>query len=209
MEKNNFRVVLNGEYCAGADPDRVREKMAKLFNLTPEQVNTLFTGNRRVVKKNIEKLNGTIEIDSTTGKETRIRIKIPLTLAIIPALLVRVETELFTIPLSTVEETIKVNVGDIESIEGNEVIYLRNQTIPLIRLNRLFNMSSKNANNEKIFIVIVSNGMNQMGLVVARRSRFLEELDSRVYETWEVEGASSFDELGEYENSSEDAISLE
>jgi two-component system chemotaxis sensor kinase CheA len=119
-----------------------------------------------VVKKNIEKLNGTVEIDSTTGKETRIRIKIPLTLAIIPALLVRVEAELFTIPLSTVEETIKVNPKDIESIEGNEVIYLRDQTIPLIRLNRVFNMSSTDASDDSVFIVIVSNGMNQMGLVV-------------------------------------------
>jgi len=119
-----------------------------------------------VVKKNIEKLNGTVEIDSTTGKETRIRIKIPLTLAIIPALLVRVEPELFTIPLSTVEETIKVDVKDIESIEGNEVIYLRNQTIPLIRLNKVFNMPTTNGGDQKIFIVIVSNGMNQMGLVV-------------------------------------------
>ncbi len=119
-----------------------------------------------VVKKNIEKLNGTLEIDSIAGKETRVRIKIPLTLAIIPALLVRVATELFTIPLSTVEETIKVMVKDIERIEGNEVIYLRNQTIPLIRLSSLFNMPSTDAGGQAVFIVIVSNGMNQMGLVV-------------------------------------------
>ena len=119
-----------------------------------------------VVKKNIEKLNGTLEIDSIAGQETRVRIKIPLTLAIIPALLVRVATELFTIPLSTVEETIKVRVNDIERIEGNEVIYLRNQTIPLIRLSSLFNMPSPDGGAPAIFIVIVSNGMNQMGLVV-------------------------------------------
>ena len=119
-----------------------------------------------VVKKNIEKLNGTLEIDSIAGQETRVRIKIPLTLAIIPALLVRVATELFTIPLSTVEETIKVKINDIERIEGNEVIYLRNQTIPLIRLSSLFNMASTNGGGQAVFIVIVSNGMNQMGLVV-------------------------------------------
>jgi two-component system chemotaxis sensor kinase CheA len=119
-----------------------------------------------VVKKNIEKLNGTLEIDSIPGQETRVRIKIPLTLAIIPALLVRVATELFTIPLSTVEETIKVKINDIERIEGNEVIYLRNQTIPLIRLSSLFNMPSTTVGGQAVFIVIVSNGMNQMGLVV-------------------------------------------
>ena len=189
--ESNHVVIEVTDDGRGIDPKNIKEKVLEKKLMDPVELDRLMdrdilslitkpgfsttdkithTSGRGVgmdvVKKNIEKLNGTVEIDSISGKETRIRMKIPLTLAIIPALLVGVETELFTIPLSTVEETIKVNVKDMESIEGNEVIYLRNQTIPLIRLNRVFNMSETNADSKTVFIVIVSNGMNQMGLVV-------------------------------------------
>jgi chemotaxis protein histidine kinase CheA len=118
-----------------------------------------------VVKKNIEKLNGTIEIDTTPGCETRFRIKIPLTLAIIPALLIKVRQELFTIPLATVEETLRIADGDISTIEGVEVMQLRETTLPLVRLDGLFNMAAP-APIERSFVVVVSTGMKRVGLVV-------------------------------------------
>jgi len=119
-----------------------------------------------VVKQNIEKLNGTIEIDSTPGIETRIRIKIPLTLAIIPALLVQVRSELFTIPLSTVEETIRIAPQDLSTIEGVEVMQLRDSTLPLVRLAELFNMPKAVSDDGRAFVVVVSTGMKRVGLVV-------------------------------------------
>ncbi|HIE06428.1 MAG TPA: chemotaxis protein CheA, partial [Desulfarculaceae bacterium] len=93
-----------------------------------------------VVRKNLEKLNGTIEIDTTPGVAMRFRIKIPLTLAIIPALRVKVSSELFTIPLSTVEETLRVSIDKISTIEGAEVMSFRESTLPLVRMSNLFNL---------------------------------------------------------------------
>ena len=119
-----------------------------------------------VVKQNIEKLNGTLEIDSTPGSETRFRIKIPLTLAIIPALLVQVRHELFTIPLSTVEETIRIAPEDLSTIEGVEVMQLRETTLPLVRLANLFNMPTGPSDDDRAFVVVVSTGMKRVGLVV-------------------------------------------
>ncbi len=119
-----------------------------------------------VVKKNIEKLNGTLEVDTAAGKSTRIRIKIPLTLAIIPALLVRVMNELFTIPLSAVDETLRVFKEEISVIEGVDVMYLRDETIPLIRLREIFGMDKDYENPDKFFVVIVKTSQRRVGLIV-------------------------------------------
>jgi two-component system chemotaxis sensor kinase CheA len=119
-----------------------------------------------VVKKNIEKLNGTLEIDSKVGAYTRFRIKIPLTLAIIPALLVKVGVELYTIPLAAVEETLRIYSKDTTTIEGTEVIYVRNMTLPLVRLSEIFGIPSRSDSGSKEFVVIVNTGLKKIGLVV-------------------------------------------
>jgi two-component system chemotaxis sensor kinase CheA len=119
-----------------------------------------------VVKRNIEKLNGTVEIDSTVGVGTRIRIKIPLTLAIIQALLVRVGPETFTIPLTSVVETLRFFREEIDTIEGVEVIHLRKATVPLLRLSEIFKIPAVVQDSGKAFVVIISTGLRQMGLVV-------------------------------------------
>ena len=119
-----------------------------------------------VVKDNIEKLNGTLEIEGRPGRGALFRIKIPLTLAIIQALMVRVCDETFTIPLSTVDETIRIHRNEISTIEGMEVYYLRETTLPLIRLTELFKMPSEDPNAEELFVVVVNTGTRQVGLVV-------------------------------------------
>jgi len=121
-----------------------------------------------VVKDNIEKINGTIDIFSSAGTGARFRIKIPLTLAIIPALLVRVADEIFTIPLSTVDETLRISKADISSIEGLEVYYLRENTVPLIRLKEVFRMGGMDfeRDDQELFVVIVNTGSKQVGFVV-------------------------------------------
>jgi two-component system chemotaxis sensor kinase CheA len=119
-----------------------------------------------VVKKNVEKMNGTVEIESEVGVGTLIRIKIPLTLAIIQALLVRVGSEIFTIPLTSVVETLRIFGDDIATIEGMEVIHLRQTTIPLIRLLRVFELSRPVEASDKEFVVIIKTGLRHVGLVV-------------------------------------------
>lgn len=119
-----------------------------------------------VVKKNVEKLNGNMEIDSLLGKQTRFRIKIPLTLAIIPALMVRVADDFFTIPLTNVEETLRIFSTETTIIEGTEVIYLRDTVLPLVRLSELFHREMDNQNSDKQFVVVVSTGLRRVGLIV-------------------------------------------
>ena len=119
-----------------------------------------------VVRKNIEKLNGTLDIDSVAGKGTTIRLKIPLTLAIIPAHLVRVGGNMYTIPLANIEETLRINASDTTIIEGTEVIYLRSKTLPVIHLSTLFSTSSTATDKDNFFVVVVNTGTQKMGLVV-------------------------------------------
>lgn len=118
-----------------------------------------------VVKKNIEKLNGTLEIDSKVDVGTQMRLKIPLTLAIIHALMVRVNSDLYTIPLANVDETVRIFRDDTYTVEGVEVIHLRGETLPIFRLSTLFGERVKKE-NDKSFVVIVSVGGQRTGFVV-------------------------------------------
>ena len=172
MERIKSKAVAGG-FAMREEIDRMPVKeltgfiMQPGFSTAAEVTHTSGRGvGMDVVKQNIEKLNGTIEIDSTPGVGTQFRIKIPLTLAIIPALLVQVRGELFTIPLSTVEETIRIAPQDLSTIEGVEVMQLRDSTLPLVRLADLFNMPAKIADDGRAFVVVVSTGMKRVGLVV-------------------------------------------
>lgn len=118
-----------------------------------------------VVKQNIDKLNGVLEIESKLGFGTRMRLKIPLTLAIIHALMVRVGQELFTVPLANVDETVRIKDTDISTVEGVEVIYLRGQTLPIFRLSTMFSVECEE-NNENLSVVIVNRNGQRTGFVV-------------------------------------------
>jgi len=118
-----------------------------------------------VVRKNIEKLNGNLDIESKPGAGTRMRVKIPLTLAIIHALMIRTGSDVFAIPLANVDETVRINTDEISTVEGVEVIYLRGQTLPVFRLSSLFNIKS-DMNTERLYVVIVSSGGQRVGFVV-------------------------------------------
>jgi len=165
--------ALEGGFMSKEDLDRMTDReilrlvMMPGFSTAGQATQTSGRGvGMDVVKKNIEKLNGTIEIESKIGVQTRIRIKIPLTLAIISALLVRVGEELFTIPLTAVEETIRIFGDEITTIEGIEVIHLREKTTPILRLSELFGLRPEHAEDGKNFIVIVNTGSQHVGLVV-------------------------------------------
>ncbi len=189
--EGNYVVIEVTDDGNGIDVELVKNKAIskgfakpdELADMTPEQVMGLImlpgfsttdevttTSGRGVgmdvVKDNIEKLNGTIETESTLGKGTLFRIKIPLTLAIIPALMINVAGETFTIPLSAVDETIRIHRNEISRIEGIEVYYLRESTLPLIRVADIFKMRSGYTDPNELFVVVVNTGNRQVGLIV-------------------------------------------
>ena len=119
-----------------------------------------------VVKTNIEKLNGIIDIDSEKGKGTVIKLKIPLTLAIIQALLVGAQEEYFAIPLSSVLETVRVPAEEIYSIEGKDVLRLREEILPLVRLSDVFGIEEVFDSGENLYIVVIALAESKLGVIV-------------------------------------------
>jgi two-component system, chemotaxis family, sensor kinase CheA len=91
-----------------------------------------------VVRSNLKKMNGSVEIESRPGQGTTILLRLPLTLAILPVLLVRVADETYALPLRSVVETAPVHGQNIHHVEGSEVLFLRGETLPLIRLEHVF-----------------------------------------------------------------------
>jgi two-component system, chemotaxis family, sensor kinase CheA len=118
-----------------------------------------------VVKKNIVRLKGVFDVDSVAGQGTRFTIKLPLTLAIIQALLVRVVDELYAIPLDSVIESQRVEMSEVHTIHGSEVITVRGQVVPLVRIADFFSLGG-GRDPDKIMIVIVGLQGRQVGLVV-------------------------------------------
>ena len=121
-----------------------------------------------VVKTNIKKLNGLIEIKSTKGAGSEFILRLPLTLAIIQSLLVEVEGEIYSIPLSSVLETIRVDQRQFHLIGGQEVLKLRDIVLPLIRLQRVFNVQPRGEADDFCYVVVVGAAEKRMGLVVTR-----------------------------------------
>jgi two-component system chemotaxis sensor kinase CheA len=118
-----------------------------------------------VVKKNITRLKGVFDVNTVPGAGTTFTIKLPLTLAIIQALLVRVVDELYAIPLDSVIESQRIEMQDVRTVHGNEVITLRGQVVPLVRVSDFFELGGKR-DPEKVMIVIVGLQGRQVGLVV-------------------------------------------
>ena len=121
-----------------------------------------------VVKTNIKKLNGLIEIKSTKGLGSEFILRLPLTLAIIQSLLVEVEGEIYSIPLSSVLETIRVDQRQFHLIGGQEVLKLRDIVLPLIRLQKVFNVQPRGEADNFCYVVVVGAAEKRMGLVVTR-----------------------------------------
>ncbi|MFZ0419001.1 MAG: chemotaxis protein CheW, partial [Candidatus Sulfotelmatobacter sp.] len=91
-----------------------------------------------VVRTNLKKLNGTVEIESHLAQGTTVKLRLPLTLAILPVLLVQVGKETYALPLRSVEETAQIDSKHVHRVEGSEVLCLREETLPLLRLDRMF-----------------------------------------------------------------------
>ncbi|HBQ24775.1 MAG TPA: chemotaxis protein CheA [Syntrophomonas sp.] len=118
-----------------------------------------------VVKTKIESLSGEIFVDSKPGQGTRFRIKLPLTLAIIQALMVSVQDEIYAIPLSSVDETTMITTSDIKMVQNQEVIMLRGSVLPLYRLGDLLSVPGQSQVDD-MYVVVVRKAERQIGLVV-------------------------------------------
>ncbi len=120
-----------------------------------------------VVRTNIRRINGTVELASEPGKGSLITIKLPLTIAIIQALLVEVGRATFAIPLGSVLEAVKITQQDIKTINGREVLNLRERVLPLFRLAEEIRMTT-DAALDKFYVVVVELGDRRIGIVVDR-----------------------------------------
>ena len=122
-----------------------------------------------IVRNNIEHLNGNILIETWPGKGSQFTIILPLTLAIVPTLLVRVSKVTYAVPLVTVSETLRIKRTDIQTINGKYVCLLRDHVLPVIKLTEIFQTHiSPNGYRETQYdyVVVVRSGKSQMGLIV-------------------------------------------
>jgi len=122
-----------------------------------------------VVRTNIEKLNGLIELESEKDVGTTLTIKLPLTLAIIQGLLVQSDDEVFILPLSSVHETVKVEQSEVFYVNQRPVLRLRDEIIPIINLVEILNTSRSGFQlTEKPYIVVVGLAEKKLGIIIDR-----------------------------------------
>jgi len=121
-----------------------------------------------VVRKNIQELKGSIEVLTEIGKGTTFRIMLPITLAIMQALLVRSAGENFAIPLTSVSESLRIDESEIATVEGREVFKLRDATIPLLRLADAFGLDDSGVSGpgRRWFVVVNRSGDRTTGILV-------------------------------------------
>ncbi len=119
-----------------------------------------------VVKTNIEKLNGMIDIESELGRGTVMKLKIPLTLAIIQALLVGVQEEYYAIPLASVLETVRIGKEEIYTVENRSVMRLRNEVLSLVHIADIFEVEHVFDSSEHAYVVVLGLAESKIGLIV-------------------------------------------
>jgi two-component system, chemotaxis family, sensor kinase CheA len=184
-------VISVSDDGAGIDPERVARKAVEKGLVSAERVGSLsqreildfiflpgFSTAEKtsdlsgrgvgmdVVRSNLKKLNGTIDLDSKLGAGTTVLLKLPLTLAILPVLLVRVAEETYALPLRTVLETASIQVGEIHTIEGREVLQLRNETVPLLRLAEIIDARLDSRKDAGRRVVVLGIGDKKIALLV-------------------------------------------
>ncbi len=186
-QKGNHVLIAIRDDGAGIDIERVREKAIEKGLITADSgldekeiIDLIFTPGfstmdtvsevsgrgvgMDVVKEKLSALGGFAEIESIKDAGTSFTLTLPITLAIIKALLVRVGSEKFAVPLTSMTETLVVDDRDIQTIEWKEVYYLRGEMLPMIRLNRFFELEGDKSGRS--FAVVVSFGEKRVGLLV-------------------------------------------
>jgi two-component system chemotaxis sensor kinase CheA len=119
-----------------------------------------------VVKSNIEALGGDVEVQTALGEGTTFTVRLPLTLAIIQALMVEIRDEKYAIALGSISNIESIPVKEVKYVEAQEVIHLRGTVIPLIRMDKVLDINDGQEEPENLTVVIVKKGDSQAGLVV-------------------------------------------
>ncbi len=163
--------IISQNEAATMSDKEARELIFKAGFSTAEQI-TNISGRgvgMDVVKTNVEKIGGSIEIESEMGKGSTLRVKIPLTLAIIPALVVRAGNQRFAMPQISLRELVRVEEGSnrkIEEVRGAEVLRLRGKLLPLIRLTTVLGLEPQPLEQGVENVVVVHTGDREIGLLV-------------------------------------------
>jgi two-component system chemotaxis sensor kinase CheA len=190
QEGNNV-IIQVGDDGNGIDVEAVKNKAIERGIITQEQAETMtqkealgllfvpsFSMAKKitdisgrgvgldVVKNNIEQLGGDVEVTTTLGEGSKFTVRLPLTLAIIQALMVEVRDEKYAIALGSISNIESIPVKDIKYVQAKEVIHLRGSVIPLIRLDQLLDIEPREQEPEELTVVIVKRGDSQAGLVV-------------------------------------------
>ncbi len=187
-QKGNHVVIEVEDDGRGIDPEKIRRKAIKmnliseneeisedeLFKLifkpgfSTKESATEISGRGvglDIVKNNITKLSGLIEVSSDLGKWTKFTITLPITLAIIQALVVQEDGNLYAIALNSIQECLQISSKDIKTVEKKEVIELRGTTLPLVRLSNIFGKNSISAKKDEYYVVIVGIGDKTVGIL--------------------------------------------
>jgi two-component system chemotaxis sensor kinase CheA len=117
-----------------------------------------------VVRSNLKKMNGSVQLESEVGVGTTIQLRLPLTLAILPVLLVRVREDVYALPLRSVIETARIHPREVHKVEGGEILHLRDRTLPLLRLGRIFQQAEAEDGDGRA--VILGLGERRVALLV-------------------------------------------
>jgi len=205
-EKNHvvIEVIDDGK---GMDPQKMRASAVKKGIMTQEEASKL-TDNEAfnlsflpgfstaekitdisgrgvgmdVVRTKIGGMGGSIKLDSVLGKGTTIILKLPLTVAIIHSLMVKVGNDIYAIPITNVIRDLSIKKEDIKTIKGEEVILIRGEVLPLVRLHKLFNI--KTNGSEELLVVVVERAGSNVGLVVdqviGQQEVIIKNLDNNI-----------------------------
>ena len=145
-----------------------------------------------IVAKNISKLNGHVTVESAPGKGTKFTIKLPLSLAIIPALMAETGKEVYAIPMNAVDESIKIRQEDIHIINNHEVVHFRGKVIPVIRLDNFFGLGRRKP--KKLYLVILGRAEKRLAIAVDRlrgqQEIVIKPLDETFGKSYGIAGAS-------------------
>lgn len=191
FQEGNNVIIQVGDDGNGIDVEAVRSKAIERGVITEEQAETMsqkeiinllflpsFSMAKKitdisgrgvgldVVKSNIEALGGDVEVKTELGVGTTFTVRLPLTLAIIQALMVEIRDEKYAIALGSISNIEDIPVKDIKYVEAQEVIHLRGKVIPLIRMDQVLDIEPKEEEPESLTVVIVQKGENLAGLVV-------------------------------------------
>jgi two-component system chemotaxis sensor kinase CheA len=147
-----------------------------------------------VVQSVLQRLKATIHVETEIGKGTTFRLKLPLTLAIIKALLFWVERRLYAIPLNAVSQIARTRQSEVHQVDNYEVLQLRNQVLPLLRLGRPYSAAAAEGRSDKLFVLVITVSEKKYGLVVdaleGEEELVIKALDDQTFSTDLVNGAS-------------------